>query len=207
MRVVFIFIVIMLLIAIAVPVGFAAKFWTDAGSIVGQAERAGALRTSPAGRPLTMVERTIAMNEFGDTWRSRAMPCRTLFVLWNDITTERAPNAIPVSQRFATTLLGVQQGTSVRWQVRRLVVACQLEQRFDDRQILRMWLESAYFGRDAVGLENAAQTVFGKPSRALTAEEAARLTALLRAPSLRTQPERWAERGRLIEERVALRAP
>ncbi len=202
MRVVFIFIVILLLIAIAAPVGFAVKFWTDAGAIVAQAERSGALRTAPADTPLTTVERTIAMHEFRDTWRSRAMPCRTLFVLWKEITTEDAPRGISVSQKFAATVLGDQQ-RSIRWQVRRLVVACQLEQRFDDRQLLRMWLASAYFGRDAIGLENASQTIFGKPSRSLNAEESARLTALLRAPSIRSQPERWTERARMIEERVA----
>jgi monofunctional biosynthetic peptidoglycan transglycosylase len=87
--------------------------------------------------------------------------------------------------------------------VRRLIVSCQLEQRFDDRQLLRLWLGRASFGRDVVGLENAAQAIFGKPSSALNRDESARLAALLRAPSLRTQPERWTERAREIEERVA----
>jgi penicillin-binding protein 1A len=111
-----------------------------------------------------------------------------------------------VSQKFATALLADRRATSVRWQVRRFVVACRLEQRFDDRQLLRMWLATASFGQDAVGLESAAQAIFGKPSRDLNAEESARLAALLRAPSLRNQPDRWAERARSIQERVAAQA-
>lgn len=206
MRVVFIFIVLLLLLGIAVPIGIAAKLWMDAGAVVARAERDGELRATPAGAPLTTVERTIAMYEFRDTWRSRALPCRTLFSLWNEIATEQPSSGLSVSQKLAATV-PADQPRSIRWQVRSLLVACQLEQRFDDRQILRMWLARANFGRDAIGIENAAQTIFGKPSRSLSVEEAARLTALLRAPSLRTQPERWAERGRLIEDRVSVRTP
>jgi penicillin-binding protein 2A len=103
-------------------------------------------------------------------------------------------------------LIGERRETSLRWQIRRYVVACQLEQRLDDRQMLRMWLAQASFGRDAIGVEAASQLFFDKPSRALNSEESARLAALLRAPSLRGQPERWAERGRDIQQRVAPRS-
>jgi membrane peptidoglycan carboxypeptidase len=130
------------------------------------------------------------------------MPCRTLANLWADMTTDDAPQTLPVSHKFATALLAERRETSIRWQLRRLIVSCQLEQRFDDRQMLRMWLARASFGRDAEGLENASVAVFGKPSSALNRDESARLAALLRAPSLRTQPERWTERARQIEERV-----
>lgn len=204
-RVVFIFIVILVLIALAAPVTFAVQYWMDGQATIARAERSGDLRAPPAGR-LNMAEYTIAMNEFRETWRSRAMPCRTLANIWADVTAQSATYSMPVSQRLATSVLGEQRGTSIRWQVRRLLVSCQLEQRFDDRQMLRLLLADASFGRDVVGLENAAQAIFGKPSSALNREESARLAALLRAPSLRTQPERWTERARLIQERVAGRS-
>lgn len=203
MRVVFIFVVLLVLIALAVPATFAVRYWQDGAAVITRAERSGALREAPVSR-LNMAERTIAMHEFRDTWRARATPCRTLAFLWADLTDQEAPTGTPVSHKLATALLPERRGTSVRWQIRRLIVACQLEQRFDDRQMLRVWLDSASFGRDAVGIEAAAQTIFGKPSRSLNAEEAARLTALLRAPSLRTQPERWAERAQAIMQRVAV---
>jgi len=205
MRVVFIFVVILVLLGMAVPMAFAVRYWLDGRAVIARAEQGGALRGASAER-LTVAEHTIAMNEFRETWRSRAIPCRTLAYLWNDLTTESGPRTMPVSYKLGTSLLGEQRGTSVRWQVRRLIVSCQLEQRFDDRQLLRMWLTQAYFGRETFGLENASQAIFGKPSSALNGEEAARLAALLRAPSLRGQPERWAERARLIQERVAPRA-
>ncbi|MGH6949610.1 MAG: transglycosylase domain-containing protein, partial [Vitreimonas sp.] len=172
---------------------------------VAQAERAGALRAPAVTGGLTTVERTVAMSEFPETWRTRTTPCRTLAFLWADITTNDAPQGMPVSQKFATHLLSDRRATSIRWQLRRLVVACHLEGRFDDVQLLRMWLATASFGQGAEGLENAAQAIFGKPSRALNAEESARLTVLLRAPGLRSQPERWTERTRAIQERLAAR--
>ncbi len=202
MRAVFIFVVILLLIGMAVPITFAVRFWMDGQSVLARAEQSGALRV-PARGPLTGVERTIAMSEFRSTWRTSGTPCRTLMFIWADLTTESAPRGMPVSQRVSTMLLGDQEGTSVRWQVRRLIVACQLEQRFDDPQLLRLWLAKAYFGRNETGIETASQSIFGKPSRELNAEESARLAVLLKGPGVRANPERWAERARQMQQRIA----
>jgi hypothetical protein len=205
MRVVFIFVVLLVLLALTAPTWFAVNVWLDGQSVIARAERSGALRAPPISR-LSVVERTVAMDEFRETWRSRALPCRTLWNLWHDVTGDTAPLSVPVSHKVATTLLDERRATSIRWQIRRIVVSCQLEQRFDDRQLLRLWLDDVSFGRDdAMGIENASRAIFGKPSRSLNRDESARLTALLRAPSLRGQPERWTERARLIEARVAPR--
>ena len=206
MRAVFIFFVLLLLLSLAVPVTIASQIWMDGGAVLARAERSGALRAPAASGPLTGVERTIAMNEFPETWRTRTTPCRTLAFLWADIATDNAPRGMPVSQRLAARLMSDRRGTSVRGHLLRIVVACQLEHRFEDPQLLRMWLAGANFGQGAVGLENAAQALFGKPSRDLNAEESARLAVLLRAPSLRSRPEQWAERARATQERLAARA-
>jgi len=207
-RVAFIFLVLLLVIAMAVPVTIAARFWMDGSSVVQQAELRGALRATAARSALTTAERTIAMDQFPETWRASAIPCRTLAYLWADLSLSDSvpPATAPVSQRLATTLLSEQHGTSVRWQLRRIVVACELERRFDDRQLLRAWLATANFGAGDVGLESAAQSLFHKPSRALNADEAARLAALLRSRSLRNQPDRWAQQAQSIQERIAARA-
>lgn len=203
MRAVFIFVVILLLIAMAVPVTFAARFWMDGQSVVARAERSGALSV-PVRGPLTGVERTIAMSEFRSTWLTSGTPCRTAAFLWLDITADDAPPLNTVADRLATTLLSEQRRErSIRWEVMRLVVACQLEQRFDDPQLLRLWLAKAYFGRNETGIETASQSIFGKPSRELNAEESARLAVLLKGPGVRGNPERWAERARQMQERIA----
>ena len=202
MRAVFIFVVLLVLFALALPTTFAIRVWLDGGDTITRAQQSGALRGAPAGQ-LNVPEYTIAMSEFEETWRARAEPCRTLAYLWADLTSEGGPARLPVSHKLATSLMGEQRGTSVRWQVRRFMVACQLERRYDDREMLRMWLERAYFGREALGLEAASQSYFSKPSGALNSEESARLAALVRAPGLRGQPERWTERARTIQNRVA----
>lgn len=204
MRTVFIFIVILLLIVMAAQVTFAVSLWMDGGAVVARAQQSGALRV-PARGPLTPVERTIAMSEFRATWKTHGQPCRTLFFVWTDLTGEDAPRGVPVSQRVSTHLLGEQQGTSFRWQIRRLVGACELERRFSDPQLLRLWLATAYFGNNERGIETASQSLFGKPSSQLNAEESAKLAVLLKAPGLRTNPERWAERARELQERIARR--
>jgi hypothetical protein len=206
MRAVFIFVVILLLIGMAVPITFATRFWMDGQSVMARAQQGGVLRV-PARGPLTPVERTIAMSEFRGTWKTHGTPCRTLMFIWLDLTTEDAPRGMPVSQRVSAELLGEQHGTSIRWQIRRLITACQLEQRFDDAQLLRLWLATAYFGQDETGIETASQSIFGKPSRELNAEECARLAVLLKAPGLRRNPALWAERAQQLRERLAARRP
>lgn len=202
MRAVFIFVVLLVLVALAAPTAFAVNVWLDGGATIRRAQENGLLRGAPSGR-LNVPEYMIAMSEFEETWRVRAQPCRTMAYLWADLTSEGGPARLPVSHKLATSLMGEQRAMSVRWQVRRFMVACQLEQRYDDREMLRMWLERAYFGREALGLEAASQSYFSKPSGALNSEESARLAALVRAPGLRTQPERLAERARVIQNRVA----
>jgi hypothetical protein len=206
MRVVFIFVILIVLLCLAAPATFAIQVWLDAKATIARADRGGALGLAPAGR-LNVVEYTVAMSEFRETWDMRAQPCRTIAYLWNDLTSENAPSTPTVAHKVATVVLGEPRERSVRWQVRRFMVSCQLEQIYDDRQLLRLWLERVSFGREQVGIEAASQAYFGKPSSTLNSEESARLTALLRAPSLRNQPERWTERARLIQERVAATAP
>lgn len=64
-----------------------------------------------------------------------------------------------------------------------------LELLWPKHRILEMYLNFAQFGRDIYGAEGAARAWFGKPASALTAEEAARLAAVLPAPNrYRVQP-------------------
>jgi len=64
-----------------------------------------------------------------------------------------------------------------------------IESLWPKRRILEVYLNIAQFGRDEFGVEAAAQAFFGIPASALTAEQAARLAAVLPAPNrYRAQP-------------------
>lgn len=201
-------VVVLQFIAFAVCVGVIINFWMDGGSAVSRAMQNGVLAQPLPRTPLTPVEHTIAVDQFAQTWGMRAFPCRTGALLWRDVTDpDWRPPAMPVSQRAATAVLADHRGTSIRWQIRRLIVACQLDGAYDDAQLLRAWLSRAYFGQQTYGVEAAAQAVFGKPAAALTAEEAAKLAVLLRAPGLRAQPDRWTQEALTLQQRVAAQAP
>jgi len=200
---VFRLVVVLLFLAVAAQIAVAVSVWMDGDAVIARAGQAGAFRQG-GGQRLTTAERTIAIDQFGDTWGVRAFPCRTLAIVWNDMTStsDTINPSMPVSQRLAAGFLA-NRGASVRAQLRRFVVACELEQRFDDTQLLRAWLATANFGPNAIGLESAAQAVFAKHADALDADEAAKLAALLRRPSLRDQLDRWTQQAHAVSERVA----
>lgn len=64
-----------------------------------------------------------------------------------------------------------------------VVLANELERRFRKDEILEMYLNSAYFGQGAFGVEAASQIYFGKSVSKLTLSESALLAGLLKAPS------------------------
>ncbi len=83
-----------------------------------------------------------------------------------------------------------------------VVLANELEKRFTKNEILEMYLNSAYFGEGAVGIEGAAQTYFSKSTKDLTLGESALLIGLLPAPSvyspLSNDPNIAKERQKLV---------
>lgn len=206
MRTAFSLLFVVLFLAVMTPVAVAINFWMDADAVIARATPTGALLPSGETRRLSTAESIIAADQFAETWGGRGYPCRTLALLWTDLTNPDAhPPAMPVSQRAATMILADHRGTSVRWQVRRILIGCQLEQRFNDAQLLRIWLAAANFGQNTVGLDNAARANFAKRATALNVEESAKLAALLHAPGLRYQPDRWAREAQTIRARVIAR--
>ncbi len=153
-----------------------------------------------AGTPTTARHRSAASSS--DRWtvthsRSGSRPS----VL---VTNSQRPSGMPVSQNLSTALLMRQRPEqSIRRDFQRLFVACELERRYSDTQMLRAWLSTAYFGVEPFGIENAAHVIFGKSVADLNSDESARLTALLHAPTLRRNPDRWTARARIIAERAS----
>lgn len=64
-----------------------------------------------------------------------------------------------------------------------LALSFDIERRFTKNEILTMYLNSVYFGRGAFGIEEAAQSYFGKKAKDLTLAESSFLASLLPAPS------------------------
>lgn len=75
-----------------------------------------------------------------------------------------------------------------------ILTAIQLERNYSKQEILEMYLNFAYFGNGAYGIEAASHTYFGKSASQLTIEEGALLIALLKAPALYS-PFKYPERA------------
>lgn len=71
-----------------------------------------------------------------------------------------------------------------RRKVREMILAIQVERAFTKEEILEMYLNQVPFGGATYGIEEAAQTYFGKSARTLSLAEAAMLAGLPAAPSV-----------------------
>ena len=87
-----------------------------------------------------------------------------------------------ITQQLARNLKLTRQRTWGR-KLREVLLAAELEARYDKDKILETYLNTAYFGEGYYGVEAAARGYFGKPAAALDTGEAALLAGLLRAPS------------------------
>jgi 1A family penicillin-binding protein len=72
---------------------------------------------------------------------------------------------------------------SLRRKVQEVMLALWLETRLDKDQILARYLNTAYFGARAYGIDAAAQRYFGKKAGSLNLAESAMLAGLIRSPT------------------------
>ncbi len=85
-------------------------------------------------------------------------------------------------------------------------VAGMIEDAFEKKEILELYMNQIYFGAGAYGVEAAAREYFGKPASALTVDEAALLAGLPQAPSRlnpRRNPDAARDRRNLVLRRMA----
>lgn len=87
-----------------------------------------------------------------------------------------------LTQQLAkTTLLSTNKNFLRKYQ--ELTIATAIEQRYSKDEILAMYLNSAYFGNNSFGIEEAAQNYFNKKASDLTLAESSILIGVLPAPS------------------------
>jgi len=67
--------------------------------------------------------------------------------------------------------------------IREMILARRIEKRFSKQEILYLYLNQIYFGHGAYGIEDAAETYFGKRADELSVSESALLAGLPKAPS------------------------
>ena len=99
-----------------------------------------------------------------------------------------------ITQQLVKNLL-VGDDVSYERKIREMIVAAQLEATLSKNEILELYLNTAYLGRGAWGIEMAARSYFGKPARALSLAQGAMLASLLKGPNF-YNPDRHPARAR-----------
>ena len=79
--------------------------------------------------------------------------------------------------------------------IREMIVASRLETTLTKKEILELYMNSAYLGRGSWGVEMAAHSYFGKPAKDLTPAEGAMLAGMLKGPNF-YNPDRHPDRAK-----------
>jgi len=109
-----------------------------------------------------------------------------------------------ITQQVVKNLL-VGEDVTYERKIREMIVASRLETTLSKNEILELYLNSAYLGRAAWGVEMAAHAYFGKSAKALTLAEGAMLAGLLKGPNYYNpdrHPGRAKERLTYVLERM-----
>jgi penicillin-binding protein 1A len=115
---------------------------------------------------------------------------------------ERAHGGSTITQQVAKNLL-LNATYSPSRKVREAVLAVRIEQSMSKQQILELYLNQIFLGRNAYGVQSAARAYFGKDVDKLTLPEFAYLATLPRAPA-NYDPDRHQDRA-LDRRRYVLR--
>ncbi len=159
-----------------------------------------------AGVPAVAVSAVIQSEDEG-FWDHRGVDLFGLArATWLDVRGGRFGGST-LTMRLARMVLDTETHRSVPNKLRETVLALRLERAMNKREILEQWLNRAYFGNGAYGIDAAARLYFGKPASALSAGEATLLAVIPRAPTaydpLVHCGETLARRDRVLDLLVA----
>jgi penicillin-binding protein 1A len=124
-------------------------------------------------------------------------------------TGRRPEGASTITQQVAQNFL-LTKDVSIERKIREAIISFRIERAFTKDQILELYLNEIYLGFGAYGVASASLNYFGKPLNQLSADEAAFLAALPKAPNnynpIRHQAAAVARRnyvlGRMAEDGV-----
>jgi penicillin-binding protein 1A len=124
-----------------------------------------------------------------------------LRALYKDVTARKIVEGGSTITQQLTKMLFLRPEKSISRKLKEVLLAIQIEKRYTKDEILGMYMNQAYFGTRAYGIEAAAQTYFGKSIDQLTLAEAALIAGLPKAPSQHSpfrNPEKALIRRNLV---------
>ncbi|TJZ56166.1 penicillin-binding protein [Streptomyces piniterrae] len=129
------------------------------------------------------VQRAVLAAEDRDFYSESAVdPLAMLRAGWNTLTGKGKQSGSTITQQYVKNYYLGQEQTVTR-KAKEFFIAIKLDREVSKNDILEGYLNSSYYGRNAYGIQAAAQAYYGKNSEELTTAEGAYLATLLNAPS------------------------
>ncbi|MFF8843176.1 transglycosylase domain-containing protein [Streptomyces sp. NPDC015127] len=129
------------------------------------------------------VQRAVLAAEDRDFYSKPAIdPQAMLRGAWNTVTGKGKQSGSTITQQYVKNYYLGQEQTVTR-KVKEFFIAVKLGREASKSEILQGYLNTSYFGRNAYGIQAAAQAYYGKDVTDLDTAEGAYLASLLKAPS------------------------
>ncbi|MFC8535466.1 transglycosylase domain-containing protein [Streptomyces sp. NPDC057249] len=129
------------------------------------------------------VRHAVLAAEDRDFYSERAVDVKAMFRAgWNTLTGKGKQGGSTITQQYVKNYYLGQEQTVVR-KVKEFFISIKLNREQSKDQILEGYLNTSYFGRNAYGIQAAAQAYYGKDVGDVTTAQGAYLASLLNAPS------------------------
>ncbi|MEU6376929.1 transglycosylase domain-containing protein [Streptomyces sp. NPDC046909] len=129
------------------------------------------------------AQRAVLAAEDRDFYTESAIdPKAMVRAAWNTATGKGAQSGSTITQQYVKNYYLAQEQTVTR-KVKEFFISIKLDRTESKDQILEGYLNTSYFGRNAYGIQAAAQAYYGEDATDLSADKGAYLAALLNAPS------------------------
>jgi membrane peptidoglycan carboxypeptidase len=132
--------------------------------------------------PKTVQHAVLAAEDRDFYSESAVDPKAMLRAAWNTVTGKGKQSGSTITQQYVKNYyLGQEQTVSRK--VKEFFISIKLDRNASKNEILEGYLNTSYFGRNAYGIQAAAQAYYGVDTDRLTTAQGAYLAALLNAPS------------------------
>ncbi|OKI04485.1 penicillin-binding protein [Streptomyces sp. CB02923] len=141
--------------------------------------------------PKTTQEAVLAAEDRDFYSESAVDPVAMLRAAWNTVTGKGKQSGSTITQQYVKNYYLGQEQTITR-KAKEFFIAIKLDRERSKSEILEGYLNTSYYGRNAYGIQAAAQAYYSKNSDQLSTAEGAYLATLLNAPSaydVATHPE------------------
>ncbi|MFD4236386.1 transglycosylase domain-containing protein [Streptomyces sp. NPDC058542] len=129
------------------------------------------------------VQHAVLAAEDRDFYSDRAVDVKAMVRAgWNTVTGKGKQGGSTITQQYVKNYYLGQERTVLR-KAKEFFIAVKLNREETKDQIFEGYLNTSYFGRNAYGVQAAAQAYYGKNVEDLTTAEGAYLASLLNAPS------------------------